>query len=197
MGLRLNTFRTGNAYQKLVYSKGGYTLHMLRCLMWNQKTGDQDFMALMHDFVTANTGKNASTEDFLAAVNRHMRKDMDLEGNGRADWFIREWVYGTDIPSYRMEYSLAPGRSGQSSVHRQHYPERRVGQLPHEGSYLHGFRWNRYARGIGAPDRKLYFARIQSTAPEETQTSPPERPPRHPILPKAQQPKKIRGHDRA
>ena len=113
MGLRLNTFRTGNAYQKLVYSKGGYTLHMLRSLMWNSKTGDQDFMAMMHDFVTANTGKNASTEDFLAAVNRHMRKDMDLEGNGRADWFIRQWVYGTDIPSYHMEYSTSPADQGK------------------------------------------------------------------------------------
>jgi hypothetical protein len=116
MGLRLSTFRTGSAYQKLVYPKGGYVLHMLRSLMWNPKTGDQDFIAMMHDFVTTNTGKNASTEDFLAAVNRHMRKDMDLEGNGRADWFIREWVYGSDIPSYRMEYSIAPADGGKVTL---------------------------------------------------------------------------------
>jgi hypothetical protein len=113
MGLRLNTYRTGNAYQKLVYSKGGYTLHMLRSLMWNSKTADEDFIAMMHDFVTTNTGNNASTEDFLAAINRHMRKDMDLEGNGRADWFIREWIYGSDIPSYRMEYSTSPADQGK------------------------------------------------------------------------------------
>jgi hypothetical protein len=113
MGLRLNSYRTGSAYQKLVYPKGGYILHMLRSLMWNAKTGDQDFMAMMHDFVIANTGKNASTEDFRDAVNRHMRKDMDLEGNGRIDWFFREWVYGTDIPSYRMQYSLSPADQGK------------------------------------------------------------------------------------
>lgn len=113
MGLRLNTFRTGSAYQKLVYPKGGYILHMLRSLLWNPKTGDQDFIAMMHDFVTTNTGKNASTEDFRNAVNRHMRKDMDLEGDGRADWFFREWVYGTDIPSYRLEYSISPADQGK------------------------------------------------------------------------------------
>ncbi len=50
MGLRLNSFRTGSAYQKLVYPKGGYILHMLRSLMWNSKTGDQDFIAMMHRF---------------------------------------------------------------------------------------------------------------------------------------------------
>ncbi len=113
MGLRLNNYRNGSAYRKLIYPKGGYVLHMLRQMMWNPKTGDQDFIDMMHDFVTANTQKNASTEDFCAAVNRHMRKDMDLEGNGRADWFFREWVYGTDIPSYRMEYSLAPADQGK------------------------------------------------------------------------------------
>jgi hypothetical protein len=116
MGLRLNTYRTGSAYRKLVYPKGGYILHMLRSLMWDNKKGDQDFIDMMHDFVAVNTGKNASTEDFYAAVNRHMRKDMDLEGNGRADWFFREWVYGTDIPSYRMEYSLTPADQGKLTL---------------------------------------------------------------------------------
>jgi aminopeptidase N len=71
---------------------------------------------MMHDFVTTNTGNNASTEDFLAAINRHMRKDMDLEGNGRADWFIREWIYGSDIPSYRMEYSTSPADQGKVTL---------------------------------------------------------------------------------
>jgi len=113
MGLRLNTYRTGSAYRKLVYPKGGYILHMLRSLMWSNKTGDDDFIAMMHDFVTANTGKNASTEDFMAAVNRHVKKEMDLEGNGRVDWFFREWVYGAEIPSYRFEYSLSPTDEGK------------------------------------------------------------------------------------
>ncbi len=113
MGIRLDTFRTGSAYRKLVYPKGGYILHMLRQMMWDNKTGDHDFIEMMHDFVKTNTGKNASTEDFCAAVNRHMRKDMDLEGNGRADWFIREWVYGSEIPSYRLEYSLSSADQGK------------------------------------------------------------------------------------
>jgi aminopeptidase N len=71
---------------------------------------------MMHDFVSANTGKNASTEDFAATVNRHMTKDLDLEGNGRIDWFFREWVYGTDIPSYHLEYSLTPADQGKLTM---------------------------------------------------------------------------------
>jgi hypothetical protein len=28
------------------------------------------------------------------------------------DWFFSEWVYGTDLPSYRLEYSLSSGENG-------------------------------------------------------------------------------------
>ena len=114
MGIRLDTNKTGSAYRKLVYPKGGYILHMLRRLMWDPQTHDDDFIALMHDFVKTNTGRNASSEDFLAAVNRHVKKSMDLEGNGRADWFFRDWVYSNDIPSYHLDYSLTPAEQGKT-----------------------------------------------------------------------------------
>ena len=113
MGLRLNTFKTGRAYQKLVYPKGGYVLHMLRQMMWDAKNHDRDFIDLMHDFVKSNEQKNASTEDFGTVVNRHMKKDMDLGGNGKCDWFFHQWVYGTEIPSYRLEYTISPADQGK------------------------------------------------------------------------------------
>jgi len=30
------------------------------------------------------------------------------------DWFFRDWVYGTEIPRYRLEYTFAPGENGQT-----------------------------------------------------------------------------------
>ena len=113
MGLRLNTFKTGGAYNRLVYPKGGFILHMLRYLMYDRETGDKDFIAMMHDFVTTYLNQNASTESFKAVVEKHMKPSLDLERNGRMDWFFREWVYGTEIPSYRMEYSLTPEPGGK------------------------------------------------------------------------------------
>lgn len=113
MGIRLDTYKTGSAYRKLVYPKGGYILHMLRRLMWDPQTHDDDFIALMHDFVKTNTDRNASSEDFLKVLNRHVKKSMDLEGNGRADWFFRDWVYGIEIPSYHLDYSLTPAEQGK------------------------------------------------------------------------------------
>jgi len=113
MGIRLDTYKTGSAYRRLVYPKGGYILHMLRRLMWDPQTHDNDFIALMHDFVKTNTDGNPSSEDFVATVDRHVKSSMDLERNGRADWFFREWLYGTEIPSYHLDYSLKPADRGK------------------------------------------------------------------------------------
>jgi hypothetical protein len=29
------------------------------------------------------------------------------------NWFLNEWGYGTDVPSYRLEYFLAPEDGGE------------------------------------------------------------------------------------
>jgi hypothetical protein len=113
MGIRLDTFKTGGAYNRLVYPKGGYVLHMLRYLMYDRETSDKDFIDMMHDFVATYLNRNPSTESFKSVVEKHMKPALDLEKNGKMDWFFREWVYGTEIPSYRMEYSLAPEPDGK------------------------------------------------------------------------------------
>ncbi len=104
MGFRLATDKTGwNVYQDLVYPKGAYILHMIRMLMWDPKNGDDRFRATMHDFLSTYRLQAATTEDFKAVVDRHMSRGMDLEGNHRMDWFFRQYVYGTDLPSYHFE----------------------------------------------------------------------------------------------
>jgi len=112
MGLRLRTPRTGSAYRKLIYPKGGYVLHMLRWMMKSPDNGDQPFIDMMHDFVKSHYNKNATTESFHAVVQRHMTPLMDAEGNGKIDWFFRQWVYGTEAPSYELNYKLTPTGSG-------------------------------------------------------------------------------------
>jgi aminopeptidase N len=104
--LRLTTPKIESAYQRVVYSKGGFVLHMLRQLMFDSKTGDADFMAMMQDFVKSHQHQNATTESFKAVVNRHMRPSLDLDGNGSMEWFFRQWVYGTEIPKYKFDYTV-------------------------------------------------------------------------------------------
>jgi hypothetical protein len=116
MGLRLNTPRAPGAYNQIVYPKGSYVLHMLRWLMWNRKTGDQNFKAMMHDFVQSHFNDNASTESFKAIVEKHMTPDMDLDGNKSMNWFFNQWVYGIEVPRYRLDYTLTPESDGKVTL---------------------------------------------------------------------------------
>jgi aminopeptidase N len=116
MGLRLNTPRAPGAYNQIVYPKGSYVLHMLRWLMWDRKTGDQNFKTMMQDFVKSHYNDNASTESFKAIVEKHMTPDMDLEGNKRMNWFFNQWVYGTDVPRYRFDYTLTTESDGKVTL---------------------------------------------------------------------------------
>ena len=112
-GCGLNTYKTPGAYNRLVYPKGGYILHMLRGMMWDVKTSDQRFIDMMHDFVKTYFNRNASTEGFQAVVEKHMTPQMDLDGNHKMDWFFSEWVYDTEIPRYKLQYSLIPESDGK------------------------------------------------------------------------------------
>jgi len=121
-GYRLSNGKTRAAYQFLVYPKGAYILHMIRMMFYTARDRDMRFQSLMKDLVQTYFNHDVSTEDFKRIVEKHMSKDMDLDGNQRLDWFFNEWVYGTEIPSYRFEYQLSPdgsalsGRITQSGV---------------------------------------------------------------------------------
>jgi hypothetical protein len=121
MGLRLDSPRSEQAYQGVTYAKGAYILLMLRSLMYGDQGSasnrDQVFIDMMHDFMESHRDLPASTESFKAVAEKHMTKQMDLQKNGRLDWFFNEWVYGTEIPRYGFKYTLQPAEGGKTKVH--------------------------------------------------------------------------------
>jgi hypothetical protein len=46
-------------------------------------------------------------------VEKHMTREMDLDGNQKMDWFFNEYVYGTQLPSYKLDYTFAPDSTGE------------------------------------------------------------------------------------
>jgi hypothetical protein len=113
MGYRASNSRTGyDITGRLIYPKGAYILHMIRMMMWDSVTGDQNFRNLMRDFVQTFSGKAATTEDFKAVVEKHMTPDMDLDGNHRMDWFFNEYVYGTALPAYKLDTAFDKDSNG-------------------------------------------------------------------------------------
>jgi aminopeptidase N len=121
-GYRLNSGKTGGIARFSIYPKGAYILHMIRMMMYDQQGGSSDarFQKMMKDFIQTHYNQDVSTEDLKAIVEKHITKDMDLTHNGKMDWFFNEYVYGTEMPSYRFDYQLngdtLSGKITQSGV---------------------------------------------------------------------------------
>jgi hypothetical protein len=104
LGHRQSSSMTPDAYLTITYKKACWVIHMLRGLMTDPATGsDEAFFRMLRDFVATYSEKSPSTADFARHVAKYMTREMDLERNGRFDWFFLAWVYSTGIPSYRLE----------------------------------------------------------------------------------------------
>jgi hypothetical protein len=101
VGYRLNSTDTPFDYRVLVYEKGAYVLHMLRSMLLDQTTGDDErFRELMRTYATGHVRGIMSTRSFEAAVDRAFGEPMA--------WFFDQWVYGVEVPTYRPDLRVSP-----------------------------------------------------------------------------------------
>ena len=85
----------------LIYEKGAYVLHMLRSMLLDWETGDDArFRELMRGYAVAYLGRVMSTRSFEDAVTEAFGEPMG--------WFFDQWVYGVDVPTYRVDLDVSP-----------------------------------------------------------------------------------------
>jgi hypothetical protein len=128
IGSRLNSSKSPEAYEEIIYGKGAWIIHMLREMLRQpgSKSPDARFTALLHTLVTKYAYRALTTEDLQREVEAVMTPAMDLEGGRSMQWFFEQWVRGTGIPRYRVEFTshaaekgyLVKGRLYQSGVPR-------------------------------------------------------------------------------
>ena len=107
LGTRLNSSKSPSAYEEIVYSKGSWIIHMLREMLRQPGTRNPDarFSSLLQTLVTKYAYRALSTDDLRHEVEAVMTPSMDLEGGRSMEWFFEEWVRGTGIPHYRVEFT--------------------------------------------------------------------------------------------
>jgi aminopeptidase N len=115
MGHRLNSRETFGAYTALTYEKGSLVLRMLHFLFTDTQTGEgQAFFDMMSEFVREHKNGTASTEQFFAlAGERALKTPLGQKyGYKNLDWFLRQWVMQSYLPSYRLEYHIEDSPGG-------------------------------------------------------------------------------------
>jgi Peptidase family M1 domain len=108
LGTRLNSSKSPTAYEEIIYSKGSWIIHMLREMLRQPgvRNPDARFTALLQTLVAKYAYRALSTDDLQREVEAVMTPGMDLEGGRSMEWFFEEWVRGTGIPHYRVEFTV-------------------------------------------------------------------------------------------
>jgi len=128
LGTRLNSSKSPEGYDRIVYSKGAWVFHMLREMLRQHgaKNPDARFVSLLQTLAAKYAYRPLSTDDLQHEVEAVMTPGMALEGGQSMEWFFEEWVRGTGVPHYRVEFTshrtekgyLVRGKLFQTNVPR-------------------------------------------------------------------------------
>jgi hypothetical protein len=98
LGSRLETSQAPGAWRTIIYGKGSWILHMLR-----RQMGDAPFLKMLGELRKRYEFNSISTEQFRQlAANYLPPKSPDP----KLVAFFDQWVYGTGIPSLKLNYSV-------------------------------------------------------------------------------------------
>jgi len=111
LGLRLASSKFPEAYDKVLYGRGTWLLHMLRMMLRESgetKTGgargrdsgggDELFFQVLRSLHEQHTASRLSTAEVQRAFEKALPKSLFYENRQSLDWFFSNWVNGTAIP---------------------------------------------------------------------------------------------------
>ncbi len=135
LGSRLTSSKSPFGFEEVIYGKGAWVIHMLREMLRQPgaKNPDARFFALLHTIATKYAYRALSTSDLQHEVEAVMTPAMDLEGGHSMEWFFEQWVRGTGVPRYRVEYSVHNSDKGyvvRGKLYQENVPHSFLAPVP-------------------------------------------------------------------
>ncbi|MBI3404914.1 MAG: hypothetical protein HY046_05605 [Acidobacteria bacterium] len=117
-GNRLRSSKAPMGYVRVVYGKGAWVFHMLRAMLREPgaKNPDARFGKLLTSLLEDYRYKPVTTADLQKAVEKVMTPSMALEGGKSMDWFFDQYVRGTGIPKYSVDFTVKPQPDGTFQI---------------------------------------------------------------------------------
>jgi aminopeptidase N len=98
LGTRLQTSQAPAAWHSITYGKGSWIMHMLRARM-----GDERFVSMLAELRRRYEWKPLSTDQFRQLAVEFLPPHS---ADAKLEAFFDQWVYGTGIPSLKLDYSV-------------------------------------------------------------------------------------------
>jgi hypothetical protein len=144
LGPRLDSSRAPEGFNQLVYGKGAWVFHMIHEMLREPRSRNPDlrFTAFLQGLAKKYAYNALSTEDLQRELEAVMTPAMAIEGRRSMDWFFADWVRGTGIPHYKLEYSIKRSEKGfvvQGKLRQTGVPDSFVAPVPiysSGGAYL-------------------------------------------------------------
>ena len=114
LGTRLTSSKSPEGFEQVIYAKGSWVIHMLREMLRQPGAKDPDarFVALLHTLAGKYAYRALSSADLQREIEAVMTPGMDLDGAHSMEWFFEDWVRGTGVPHYRVEFSVHHSEKG-------------------------------------------------------------------------------------
>src|SRR5258707_421189 len=114
LGTRLTSSKSPEGFEQVIYSKGSWVIHMLREMLRQPGAKDPDarFVALLRTLASKYAYRALSSAGLQREIEAVMTPSMDLEGGRSMEWFFDDWVRGTGVPHYRVEFSVHHSEKG-------------------------------------------------------------------------------------
>ncbi|HKW77365.1 MAG TPA: M1 family aminopeptidase [Terriglobales bacterium] len=124
LGARLTSSRFPDAYQKVLYGRGTWLIHMLRTMLREASGGKNDalFFSALRSLLAKSPNRKISTHDLQLAFEQVMPASLEYEKKRSLEWFFDSWVNGASVPRLRLEQvkmSPAGGKVRVSGTIRQ------------------------------------------------------------------------------
>ena len=135
LGHRLDSSLAPDGYDRLIYPKGTWVVHMLRMMLQEPEAKEPDarFRKLLQALLEKHRFSAISEDDLRAELAKVMKPQMDLESTHSMDWYFDQWVHATGIPHYSVDYKVKPAEKGfeiQGKLKQDGVPDTFLARVP-------------------------------------------------------------------
>ncbi|HMF92617.1 MAG TPA: M1 family aminopeptidase, partial [Candidatus Angelobacter sp.] len=119
LGVRLTSSKFPNAYERVLYGRGTWLVHMLRTML-RQASGEPNdalFFAALKKLLARSPSHKISTRDLQRAFEEVLPESLAYEGQKSLDWFFDSWVNGASVPRFALAaVRIAPPVAGSVKI---------------------------------------------------------------------------------
>jgi hypothetical protein len=105
LGRRLGSSRFPDAYERVLYGRGTWLIHMLRTMLreGGGENSDALFFSALKGLLAGAPNHKISTLDLERAFEQIMPAALHYEGRKSLDWFFDSWINGNSIPQFSLQ----------------------------------------------------------------------------------------------